>query len=194
MGQTSGTRSPLLFPEEVKKRYEEFVAKLEEHLQLLRLLQAGYTKLKTIAEFEKLDANQKRTLDNAQLSVIVEIKNIANKINDFKTTNKIRKEIEEQKRARYILESLLEQYSPLVDAGINISSIISQPDGFAQVFQFARENLSTQLDKLVETYEEITSMIDPVDLKIQNTTIPQNPNAGTVLLDKPGDVTSDMVQ
>jgi hypothetical protein len=82
----------------------------------------------------------------------------------------------------------------LVDAGINISSIISQPDGFAQVFQFARENLSTQLDKLVETYEEITSMIDPVDLKIQNTTIPQNPNAGTVLLDKPGDVTSDMVQ
>ena len=194
MGQTSGTRAPLLFPDEVKKRYEEFVVKLEEHLKLLRLLQAAYTKLKTIAEFEKLDANQKRTLDNAQLSVIVEIKNIASKINEFKSTNIIREKIEEQKRARYIIESYLEQYGPLVDAGINISSIISQPDGFAQVFQFARENLSAQLDKLTERYEELTSMIDPVDLKIQNTTIPQNPNAGTVELAKPGDVTSDMVQ
>ncbi len=194
LGQTSSTRYPFLLPDEVKKRYEQFVVKLEDHLKLLRILKALYDKLKTTAQFDDLDSNQKRTLENAQLAVQVEIKDTLAKINDYKTTNIIRELIEEQKIAKNLLGQFVEQYEPFVDAGINISSIINQPDGFAQVYQFARENLSKQIDKLVERYEQLSEMIEPYDLGIQNVNIPQSSKAGTVQLGKPGEVTKDMVQ
>jgi thiamine kinase-like enzyme len=116
------------------------------------------------------------------------------KVNEYKTTNIIREEIEFQKRLRFILEGLQEQFEPFIEGGINLFGVISQPNGFAQVFKAARENLNVQLDKLLEKEAELTQQVEPLDLKIPEYQKDPNATSGQVNLEQPGKVTPQMVQ
>lgn len=194
LGEAGNVSAPMEFPAQVKQNYELFVQKLEDHVKLLRTLVAEYKKLQSIAEYEKLDANQKRTLANNMVAYENELTQYLKKVNEYKTTNIIREEIEFQKRLRFILEGLQEQFEPFIEGGINLFGVISQPNGFAQVFKAARENLNVQLDKLLEKEAELTQKVEPLDLKIPEYEKDPNATSGQVNLEQPGQVTPQMVQ
>jgi len=194
LGEAGNVSAPMEFPAQVKQNYELFVQKLEDHVKLLRTLVAEYKKLQSIAEYEKLDANQKRTLADNMVAYENELTVFLKKVNEYKTTNIIREEIEFQKRLRFILEGLQEQFEPFIEGGINLFGVISQPNGFAQVFKAARENLNVQLDKLLEKEAELTQQVEPLDLKIPEYQKDPNATSGQVNLEQPGKVTPQMVQ
>ncbi len=194
LGEASNVSAPMEFPAKVKQNYELFVQKLEDHVKLLRTLVAEYKKLQSVGEFETLDANQKRTLVNNIAAYENELTVYLKKVNDYKTTNIIREEIELQKRLRYLLEGMQEQFEPLIEGGINLFSIISQPNGFAQVFKAARENLDVQLDKLLEKKEELLQKNAPIDLNIPEVKTYPQATSGQVNLGQPGKVTQEMVK
>jgi len=194
LGEASNVSAPMEFPAKVKQNYELFVQKLEDHVKLLRTLVAEYKKLQSVGEFETLDANQKRTLVNNIAAYENELTVYLKKVNDYKTTNIIREEIELQKRLRYLLEGMQEQFEPLIEGGINLFSIISQPNGFAQVFKAARENLDVQLDKLLEKKEELLQKNAPLDLNIPEVKTDPQATSGQVNLGQPGKVTQEMVK
>ena len=194
LGEAGNVSAPMEFPAQVKQNYELFVQKLEDHVKLLRTLVAEYKKLQSIAEYEKLDANQKRTLANNMVAYENELTAFLKKVNEYKTTNIIREEIEFQKRLRFILEGLQEQFEPFIEGGINLFGVISQPNGFAQVFKAARENLNVQLDKLLEKEAELMQKNEPLDLKIPEYQKDPNATSGQVDLEQPGKVTPQMVQ
>lgn len=194
LGEASNLSAPMEFPPKVKQNYELFVQKLEDHVKLLRTLVAEYKKLQSVGEFETLDANQKRTLVNNMTAYENELTSYLKKVNDYKTTNIIREEIEFQKRLRYILEGMQEQFEPFIEGGINLFGVISQPNGFAQVFKAARGNLDVQLDKLLDKEAELLQKNAPLNLNIPEVKTDSQATSGQVNLGQPGKVTQEMVK